>query len=85
MSKRAALMGFLGGVIAWVVFSLAQAAVSEPVPIDAPDFSGKCLPADEGEKVLLWLEHDQYGGLQLHCEVHAVLGYGMASVPVSVE
>ena len=70
--------------LVWVVaFFGLQALVTEPAQIDKDDIVAGCMPVDQGEKSLLWLESNSAGGLSLNCEKHVVLAYGMASVPVS--
>lgn len=81
---RNALKSIFWSLVGCGIFFAVQAAVSDKVDVDQPE-SFSCLPSDEGEKTVLWLERDAFGGLQLRCEKHQVLGYGMASVPVSVE
>jgi len=70
--------------LVWVLaISGVHTLVSDPVQVDKADVVAGCMPSDEGEKAILWLE-SEHGGLQLHCEKHQVLSYGMAQVPVSV-
>lgn len=62
----------------------AQAVVSDPVPPKPQlDLCKAVMPSDQGEKVVLWLDANRDGGLSLNWEKHQVLGYGMASVPIS--
>jgi hypothetical protein len=79
-----ALKSFFGALAGCAVFFSVQAAVSDKVEVDQPE-NFSCLPKDEGEKTILWLEPGPMGGLYLHCEKHQVLGYGMTNVPVTVE
>lgn len=70
--------------LVWVAaFFGIQALVSDQVQIDKQDVVASCLPSDQGEKAVLWLDVNSMGGLSLNCEKHVVLAYGMASVPVS--
>jgi len=72
--------------LVWVTaFFGLQSLVADPIQIDKDDVVAGCLPSDQGEKAVLWLETNSMGGLSLNCEKHVVLAYGMASVPVSKE
>lgn len=83
MNQR--LQGVLLGFGICALMLAAQAVVSDdqPKPKMPKGFCENMLPADWGQKTVLWIEPNKEGGMVLNYEKHQVVGYGMASVPES--
>jgi len=77
---KSAVGAFLGVALYYLVLALVN---DEPEQKKAT-LPEQYLPSDVGEKSILWLEPNADGVLTLQWEKHAILGYGMAQVPVSV-
>jgi hypothetical protein len=78
---RQHLISAFYAVVGAVAFFGLQQLVHDDT--EKSDVAAQYLPADLGEKTVLWLESDGHGGLKLNWEKHQVLAFGMAQVPVS--
>jgi hypothetical protein len=73
-------------IVGALLLAVCQTLTYEPPAPEIVMPDEKYLPGDLGEKSVLWLEPSgEDGHLQLKWEKHAVLDFGQAQVPVSVE
>jgi len=78
------LKSTIGAFLGYALFYLVLALVHDEPEQQKSALAEQFLPSDVGEKSVLWLEPNADGVLTLQWEKHALLGYGMAQVPVSV-